>query len=94
MIINSHLELEGIDPDITATCVEQLKEAGLIDLKYGRAVGSVDYRDYMISANRAEFYNWQSAKMKNKIELITPIVSAVTEGVAATGTMMAGVAAI
>lgn len=94
VIINSHLELEGIDPDITATCVEQLKEAGLIVLKYGRAVGSVDYRDYMISANRAEFYNWKDAKMKSKIEMITPVVSAAFEGVTAAGTMMAGVAAV
>lgn len=53
VIINSHLEIEGIDPDILATCVEQLRETGLIVLKHGRAVGSVDYRDYMISANRA-----------------------------------------
>ena len=93
MIINSHLVLEGIDPDIIATCVEQLRDTGLVVLKHGRAVGSVDYHDYMVSANRAEFYNWKDAKMKSKIEMITPLVSAAFEGVAAAGTMMAGVAA-
>ena len=94
VIINSHLELEGIDPDITATCIEHLKEAGLIVLKHGRSVGSIDYHDYMVSALRTEFYSWKDAKMKSKIELITPIVSAVSEGVTAAGTMMAGVAAV
>ena len=91
VIINSHLELEGIDPDIIATCVKQLRNAGLIVLKHGRAVGSVDYHDYMVSANRADFYNWKVAKMKSKIDMITPVVSAVSEGVTTAGTMMAGV---
>ena len=92
VIINTHLELEGIDTDIVAICVEQLKAAGLIVLKHGRPKDSIDYHDYMVSANRTEFYNWQSAKIKNKIELITPVISAVTEGVIAAGTMMQGVA--
>lgn len=94
VIINSHLELEGIDYDITATCVNQLRNAGLIVLKYGRAADSVDYHDYMISANRAEFYSWKDAKMKNKIEMITPIISSIAEGITAAGKMMAGVAAV
>ena len=94
VIINSHLELEGIDPDIIATCVEQLSATGLIVLKHGRAVDSVDYHDYMVSANRVEFYNWRDAKMKSKIEIITAVVSAVCEGVTAAGTMIAPVAAI
>jgi hypothetical protein len=94
VIINSHLELEGIDPDIIATCVEQLRDAGLIVLKHGRTAGSVDYHDFMVSANRTEFYNWKDAKMKSKIEMITPVVSAAFESVTAAGTMMAGVAAI
>lgn len=94
VIINSHLELEGIDPDIIATCVEQLRDAGLIVLKHGRTAGSVDYHDFMVSANRTEFYNWKDAKIKSKIEMITPVVSAAFEGVTAAGTMMAGVAAV
>ena len=70
VIINTHLELEGIDADIIVTCLEQLKAAGLIVLKHGRFKDSIDYHDYMVSASRTEFYNWQSAKTKNKIELI------------------------
>lgn len=91
VIINTHLELERIDADIIATCVEQLNAAGLIVLKHGRPKDSIDYHDYMVSANRTEFYNWQSTKTKNKIELITPAISAVTEGVIAAGTMMQAV---
>ena len=91
VIINTHLELEGIDADTIATCVEQLNTAGLIVLKHGRLIGSIDYHDYMVSANRVEFYNWKSAKMKNKIELITPVISAVTEGAIAAGTVMQAV---
>jgi len=92
VIINTHLELEGIDADIIATCVEQLRVAGLIVLKHGRPTDSIDYHDYMVSANRVEFYNWKSAKIKNKIELITPVISAVTEGAIAAGTVMQAVA--
>ena len=88
------MELEGIDADIIVTCLEQLKAAGLIVLKHGRSKDSIDYHDYMVSASRTEFYNWQSAKTKNKIELITPIISSVTEGVIAAGTMMQAVAVV
>lgn len=45
----------------------------------------------MVSANRTEFHNWQSAKTKNKIEMITPANSAITEAVIAAGTMMQAV---
>ena len=93
VIINSHLKLESVDLDIIATCVEQLRTAGLIVPKHGRDESSLDYHDYMISINRTEFYNWQNAKMKNKIEMITPIVSAIAEGVSAAGTMIAGAVA-
>ena len=86
--------LEGIDADIVATCVEQLTAAGLIVLKHGRPKDSIDYHDYMVSANRTEFYNWQSSKTKNKIELITPVISEVTEGAMAVGTMMQAVAMV
>ena len=92
VIINSHLELEGIDTDIIMTCVEQLRTVGLIVLKHGRDGASLDYHDYIVSTNRTELYNWQSAKMRSKIEMITQILSGVFEGMTAAGTIMAGVA--
>ena len=85
VIINTHLELESIDKDIVETCVENLRKAGLIVLKRGKEDSSVDYHDYMISTERELFYNWKSAKTKNKIEMITPLLSAVTKGITATG---------
>lgn len=94
MIINTHLKLEGIDTDIVATCAEQLNAAGLIVLKHGRPKDSIDYHDYMVSANQTEFYNRQSAKTKNKIEFIKPLISAVTEGATAVGTMMQAAAMV
>ena len=94
VIINTHLKLEGIDTDIVATCAEQLNAAGLIVLKHGRPKDSIDYHDYMVSANQTEFYNRQSAKTKNKIEFIKPLISAVTEGATAVGTMMQAAAMV
>ena len=91
VIINTHLVLEGIDPDIIATCVEQLRDVGLIVTKHGRPARSLNYRDYMVSANRTEFYDWKTANMKNKISIIAPIVSAGVQAVATVGTMVAGV---
>ena len=91
VIINTHMELEGIDTDIIETCVEQLRNAGLIVLKRGKDTSSVDYHDYIISPNIELFYNWKNAKMRGKIDMIKPILSAVAEGVTAAGTMVAGV---
>ena len=83
VIINTHFQLEGIDNDIVETCVEHLKQAELIVLKHGRSNGSLDYHDYIISPNRELFFNWKNAKMKFKLEMINPIVSAIAEGVVA-----------
>jgi len=43
VIINTHLDLVNVDQDIIETCVVQLKNAGLIVLKHGKAEESVDY---------------------------------------------------
>ena len=51
---------------------------------------SVDYHDYMVSPNRDLFYGWQNAKMKTKLKMIKPVMSAVAEGVTAVGTMSGG----
>ena len=83
VIINTHMALEGIDGNIIETCVVKLREAGLIVLKHGKETGSADYRDYMISPDRELFYNWKNCKMKEKINVLVPIVSAVTDGVSA-----------
>lgn len=87
VIINSHLELEGFDLDIIKTCVLYLKQADLIVLKHGRNPDSVDYHDYMVSPNRELFYNWKNAKMRKKIDMITPVISAIAEGVTASATV-------
>ena len=81
VIINTHLRLVDIDEDIIETCVEQLRDLGLIILKRGRKKKSVDYRDYIISPNKELFYNWSDYNVKRKLELLAPIVSAGGEGV-------------
>ena len=81
VIINTHLELVNITQSIVETCVVQLKNAGLIVLKHGKTEESVDYHDYIISPNREIFYNWKYSKMKAKIALIAPLVSASSEGI-------------
>ena len=90
VIINTHLELVTVDKNTRETCVEQLKRAGLIVLKHGKNKSSVDYHDYMISPDRDLFYGWKNAKMKAKLEMIRPVMSAVAEGVTAAGTMSVG----
>lgn len=81
VIINTHLKLEDIDEDIIETCVEQLRDLGLIILIRGRKKRSVNYRDYIISPNKELFYNWNDYNVKRKLELLSPIISAVSEGV-------------
>lgn len=83
VISNTHLELEGIDNDILETCVEQLRNEGLIVLKRGKPIDSFDYHDFIISPQREIFYNWQNYGIKKKIELLTPIVQAFTDSATA-----------
>ena len=83
VIINTHYQLEGIDNDIVETCIENLKQAELIVLKHGRSIDSLDYHDYLISPNRELFFNWKNANIKCKLEMIKPIVAAISEGVVA-----------
>lgn len=80
VIANTHLELQGFDATIIETCVEQLRHAGLIVLKRGKAENSVDYRDYIISPNREVFENWKTASIKNKIDMIAPLVPDISIG--------------
>ena len=75
VISNTHMELKGIDKRILETCVAQLKEKKLIVLKTGAEPDSLDYRDYVISPERALFYEWYNYLMKDKVTLIDRIIS-------------------
>ena len=80
VIANTHLELDGIADDVLETCVEQLRNAGLIVLKHGKSSESLNYHDYIISANQKCFYDWKNYKIKKRFELIAPIIQNIAEG--------------
>ena len=75
VISNTHMEIQGIDKNILETCVAQLKEKKLIVLKNGVDPASLDYRDYLLSAERALFNEWHSALVKDSMSLIDKMLS-------------------
>lgn len=75
VIANTHMDIKGIDKAALETCVEQLKEKKLIVLKKGAAPDSLDYHDYLLSADKAVFYEWDSHFMKNNFSFIEKIIS-------------------
>lgn len=75
VISNTHMEIQGIDKDILETCVAQLKEKKLIVLKNGADPASLDYHDYLLSAERALFNEWHSALVKDSMSLIDKMLS-------------------
>ena len=75
VISNTHMEIQGIDKDILETCVAQLKEKQLIVRKNGADPASLDYRDYLISAETSLFNQWYDAIMKSSMSLIDKILS-------------------
>lgn len=75
VIANTHLEIKGVDENILKTCVAQLKEKKLIVLKCGAEPDSLDYHDYLLSAERSLFYEWYNFLMKDKVTLIDRIIS-------------------
>ena len=64
VINNPILRLEGVDELILASCVTQLSRAGLIVPKKGADPESSDCRDYVISADRAAFYDWSGKRVR------------------------------
>ena len=75
VISNTHMEIRGIDRDILETCVAQLKEKKLIILKRGANPDSLDYHDYLLSAERALFNEWYSSLVKDSVSFIDKILS-------------------
>ena len=75
VISNTHMDIRGIDKNILETCVEQLKEKKLIVLKKGADPDSLDYHDYLLSADRSLFHEWYSYIMKDHMSLIDKVIS-------------------
>ena len=69
VIMNTHLELEGIDPQAMETCLAELRKENLIVAKNGRPANSSDYHDYILSPDRERFYNWYGTKTKNNTQI-------------------------
>lgn len=75
VISNTHMEIKGIDKSILETCVSQLKEKKLITLKVGADPDSLDYHDYLMSAERGLYNDWYGSLVKESMSLIDKIVS-------------------
>ena len=75
VISNTHMEIRGIDRDILETCVAQLKEKKLIVLKTGANPDSLDYHDYLMSAELDTYNEWYKSLVKNRLTLIEKIIS-------------------
>ena len=75
VISNTHMEIQGIDRDILETCVAQLKEKKLIVLKKGADPASLDYHDYVMSAETALFGEWYGAIVKSSMTLFEKFLS-------------------
>ena len=80
VIANTHLEIRGVDKSILETCVGQLKEKKLIVLKTGADPDSLDYRDYVISAETNLYNDWCNSLVKESMTLIEKIVSYFKQG--------------
>lgn len=75
VISNTHMEIKGIDNSILETCVAQLKEKKLIALKAKADADSLDYHDYVISADRAVYNEWYSAMIKQSVTVLDKLSS-------------------
>ena len=75
VIANTHMEIRGVDQAILETCVAQLKEKKLIVLKQGADPDSLNYRDYLLSADRALFNEWYNSLVKDSMSVIEKIMS-------------------
>ena len=75
VISNTHMEIRGIDKNILETCVAQLKDKKLIILKNGADPNSLDYHDYLLSAERAVYNEWYGSFVKDSVSFIDKILS-------------------
>ena len=75
VISNTHMEIKGIDKDILETCIEQMKEKKLIVLKTGADKDSLDYHDYIMSADVEAYNGWYNSLVKDSMSFMDRIVS-------------------
>lgn len=75
VIANTHMEIKGIEKNSLETCVAQLKEKKLIVLKTGADPDSLDYHDYLMSAERDVYNEWYNSLVKDSMNLIEKIIS-------------------
>ena len=75
VIINTHLELEGMDPVLVGTCLKQLREEGLIVVKNGRDPESNDYHDYILTPDKEKYYSWHESRTKDSLNILKRIVA-------------------
>ena len=75
VIANTHMEIQGIDKNNLETCVAQLKEKKLIVLKTGADKDSLDYHDYIISADVEAYNGWYNSLVKDSMSFMDRIVS-------------------
>lgn len=75
VISNTHMEIKGMDKTVLETCVAQLKEKKLIVLKAGADKDSLDYHDYVMSAETAAYNEWYNSLIKDSMSFIEKIVS-------------------
>jgi len=75
VISNTHMEIRGIDEAVLETCVAQLKEKKLIVLKAGADPESLNYRDYLVSAERDIYNEWYNSMIKTSMSLVDKILS-------------------
>ena len=75
VIGNAHMEIKGIDKTVLETCVAQLKERKLVILKRGADPESLDYHDYLLSMERAPYYEWYNYLVKDSASVIDKIIS-------------------
>ena len=78
VVMNTHLELEGIDPAAMAACLIQLQEQKLIVPKNGRPSDSGDYRDYILSPYRDRFYSWHDCRTKGSVSILKTLLSLIS----------------
>ena len=74
VISNTHMEIRGIDKSVLETCVAQRKEKKLIVLKKGADPESLDYRDYLISAEREVYNEWTSSFIKHSVSFLDKVL--------------------
>lgn len=75
VITNTHLDLSEIDPDVTKTCLEQLRKENLIVAKNGKDPESDDYHDYILTPDKEKYYAWHESKTKGSLNVLRRFLS-------------------